>query len=155
MPESADPLGKRALFWAPAQREEDDPRRPAQAQDRGKHALFSAPDSLAGVADLRGEAPRYTDRTGRLRVSGSRRPSEVGSRPARFAPGPLAGRFIGPVTLECSSCRARSDVDVFEYLLLHLPVWLWRPGKGYTRLMTCPACRRRTWISASLSAWSR
>jgi len=154
MPESADPLGKRALFWAPAQRDEDDPLRPGQAKDRGKHSLFSAADSLAVVPDPPGETPRNANRTGQLRVSGSRRPSEVSSRPAWFAPH-RAGRFIGPVSLDCSSCRARSEVDVFEYLLLHLPVWLWRPGKGYTRLMTCPACRRRTWISASLSAWSR
>ncbi len=40
---------------------------------------------------------------------------------------------------------------MLDYLVLHLPLWLWRPGRGYTRLMRCPACSRRTWLSASWS----
>jgi hypothetical protein len=59
---------------------------------------------------------------------------------------------LGAITLDCSACGARSDVPLFEFAMLHMPLWLWRPGRGYTRLMTCPACRKRTWISASLTA---
>ena len=62
---------------------------------------------------------------------------------------------MSPVTVECSSCGAVRDIDVLEYMVLHLPLWLWRPGRGYTRFMTCPACRRRTWVSASWTPWSR
>jgi hypothetical protein len=71
--------------------------------------------------------------------------ADEGTRPAQG--------MLGPVVLRCSSCGARSEVDVVEYLVLHLPVWLWRPGRGFTRFMTCPACRRRTWVSAAWSPW--
>ena len=56
---------------------------------------------------------------------------------------------VGPVVVECSSCGVRSEVSVGHFLALHLPFWLWRPGRGYARLMTCPACRHRTWLSAT------
>lgn len=117
MRDAPDPLGKRALFWAPAEREEDSPG-PAPAEIRGRHALFSAAD-----------APPSASRRG-------------------------IGGIVGPIALDCSSCGSWTEVDVAEYLRLHLPLWFWRPGKGYTRLMTCPACRKRTWVSASLPAWS-
>jgi len=43
---------------------------------------------------------------------------------------------------------------VAQFMALHLPFWLWRPGRGYARLMTCPACRRRSWLSASWRPWN-
>jgi hypothetical protein len=107
MPGSTDPLGKRALFWAPAERSEDGPGPQASEEEvRGRHALFSIPE----------------ERT----------------------------RKGLHVILDCSHCGSRTEVDPFQYVLLHFPLFLWRPGRGYTRLMTCPACRKRTWISASL-----
>jgi len=68
---------------------------------------------------------------------------------------PVSSGMFGSLSLECSSCRVRSQVDLVEYIVLHLPVWLWRPGRGFTRFMTCPACRRRTWVSASWTSWTR
>ena len=65
-----------------------------------------------------------------------------GSRPSR------SGQFA-PVVVECSSCKVRSEVSVGQFLALHLPFWLWRPGRGYARRMTCPACRKRSWLSAT------
>ena len=129
MTTSRDPLGKRALFWAPAERVEDEPPRKgrsaeqARPQDRGRHALYSAADP--------------------------------GSETLQEHPRGVFGALIGPIVLDCSSCGTRSEVEAFEFLRLHLPVWLWRPGRGYTRLMGCPACRRRTWVSVTLPAWSR
>jgi hypothetical protein len=70
-----------------------------------------------------------------------------------------AGSFrqipVGPVVVVCASCAVRSEVSVPQFLALHLPFWLWRPGRGYARLMTCPACRKRTWLSATWRPLSR
>lgn len=55
----------------------------------------------------------------------------------------------GPIGLSCSKCGTQSDVNVLKYLVLHMPFWVWRPGRGYTSLMKCPACGKRAWISAS------
>ena len=55
----------------------------------------------------------------------------------------------GPIGLSCSKCGTHTDVDILKYLVLHLPWWLWRPGRGYTSLMKCPACGQRAWVSAS------
>jgi hypothetical protein len=98
MPPSNDPLGKRALFWAPGERIDSSPLAPkAPVPDR--RALFSAAAPLAG-----------------------------------------------PVALECSSCRVTSHVSYLDFVRLHLPVWLWLPGRRFSRLMGCPACERRTWV---------
>lgn len=142
MPDSPDPLGKRALFWAPAERVEDAPRRRAVPGARGKHALFSAAEAAGEESFGRGTATAREEGPGRNRSPDA---DEASVRPLR------PSGIFGPVTLDCSSCGSRSDVDLFEFFLLHLPWWMWRPGKGYTRLMTCPACRRRSWISASVS----
>ena len=149
MGDAPDPLGRRALFWAPAERDDDGPRRPirpAEQQTRGKYALFSE-----------------TGRPHAAKAPAVRRsPSSAGNRVG--APGPTGAAAVAPVpggapvrhggalstiAIECSSCGERTEVDILEYLILHLPLWLWRPGRGYTRFMTCPLCRRRTWVSAS------
>jgi hypothetical protein len=120
---SSDPLGKRALFWAPAERDEDGPPRRGRSMPRGRHALYSSAEPVE---------------------------ASVESRPRG-----IFGALVGPILLDCSSCGSRTDVEAFEFLLLHMPLWFWRPGKGYTSLMLCPSCRKRTWISVSLPAWSR
>jgi len=165
MADAPDPLGKRALFWAPAERHEAGPRGPEKHASPGRHALFSAAGATAPV-----DAPKRNSRP-RPQVSGAPRPVRT-SRPARVAPPTRAARrprspstkavvttvepqapgHGGPITLSCSKCGTHSDVDVLKYVRLHVPLWFWRPGRGYTSLMKCPACRKRAWISA---AWKR
>jgi hypothetical protein len=125
-PDGPDPLGKRALFWAPATRA-DAPLRPGEeGDDVGKYALFS----------------RFSDDL--------EDPAEVAE-----SHGPaIAAGLVPPVEIHCSSCGARSEVDMLRYLTLHVPFFLWRPGRGFTRFMVCPSCRRRTWVSASWTPWS-
>ena len=155
MAESPDPLGKRALFWAPAERVEDGPRRSATSQIRGKHALDSSADSVPVATEAVAARGPRSGAAGDVTTHEGRRPRPGGGPAGSVLSAIRTGGFIGPVTLDCSACGSRTDVDVFEFLMLHLPVWFWRPGRGYARLMTCPACRRRAWISASISAWSR
>jgi len=95
---SSDPLGKRALFWAPGERTDPLPL-DAKAPMPGRRALFSTPE-----------------------------------------------RQPGAITLDCSSCGFRSHVSYLEFVRLHLPVWLWLPGRRFSRLMGCPACERRAWV---------
>lgn len=121
MTDGHDPLGKRALFWAPATRVEEEPLPGREPVVAGKYALFSG-----AKVEEEAESAHLAKGTG----------------------------LVPPVTLECSSCRTTTDVDVIGYLSLHLPFFLWRPGRGFTRFMVCPACRRRTWVSASWTPWS-
>ena len=141
MTDAPDPLGKRALFWAPAERDETGPRRAAERDVPGKYALFSD-EARAAVTNTRPVAP--------FEAAAPHAPGTLRS------PAPRATRgILSSITVDCATCGARSDVHVSEFLMLHLPIWLWRPGRGYTRFMTCPACRRRTWVSASWTPWSR
>ena len=156
MSDSPDPLGKRALFWAPAERDEGGPRRAAERDAPGKHALFS-PEARTAAIKARPVVPIDPSaahvplglrelRPGAARVGGARRSEEHAG----------AGRgILSAITVDCSTCGARSEIHMTEFVMLHLPVWLWRPGRGYTRFMTCPACRRRTWVSASWAPWAR
>jgi hypothetical protein len=130
-PEGPDPLGKRALFWAPAERVEESVR-PGEyePEDVGKYALFSR---FSDVEEE--EEPRLAS-------------AGVVGRP------PIPTGLVPPVEVRCSSCGTARDVGLVEYMALHLPFFLWRPGRGFTRFMTCPACRRRTWVSASWTPWS-
>jgi hypothetical protein len=158
MADAPDPMGKRALYWAPAQRHEEGPRQPDDAELPGKHALYSDAAVSPGSPHRRRGKPRSsrprppvdgtvpeTDPRGALSLAGG--PDDL-ERPAG------SGMF-GSLILHCSSCRVRSQVDLVEFVVLHLPLWLWRPGRGYTTFMTCPACRRRTWMSASWTSRSR
>jgi len=147
--DAPDPLGKRALFWAPAERDEDGPRGPSELTAPGKHALFSEEARVAAAAAA-GQAP--TRRTPSGGPTG-RPVSSATPRAARLGTATRRGRTV--VRVDCSSCSTRSQVHLAEFALLHLPVWLWFPGRGYTRFMTCPACRRRTWVSASWTPWAR
>jgi hypothetical protein len=133
-PQSPDPLGRRSLYWATGAAAKDRSRqRGRDAIPLGKHALYSqlAPDDRRARADSG-------------RVPGGPPWARIGTR---------ASGALGPVVVDCSKCGARSEVGVAQFIALHLPVWLWRPGRGYARLMTCPACRRRAWLSASWRPW--
>ncbi|HLI74264.1 MAG TPA: hypothetical protein VKU86_10325 [Acidimicrobiales bacterium] len=145
MSDAPDPMGKRALFWAPASRDEDAPLKAARDAP-GKHALFSDEARIAPV--LTGPGRRIAARAANDK---SRRAAERDLDAAPARPGGATG-FLPAIDVTCSSCGESSSVDVLEFAVLHLPLWFWRPGRGYTRFMTCPACRRRTWVSTS---WSR
>lgn len=125
-----DPMGKRALFWAPAMR--DDPSAPPEGDGRppeelGRRALFSA---VAGPGATRAGSSR----------GGAAR-----------APGSGFGWPFG-VELTCSRCGAQTAVDPVRFALLHLPLWLWLPvpGRAFTRLIRCPSCAHRSWMKAAL-----
>jgi len=159
-----DPFGKRSLYWAPAQRVEPEPEPPARSPRLGRLALFStsAPAARAGrntssparsAAGSAAQAPLRSRPRGGYR-SGAKDPAKdsfVAGGPVRFGDPPQ----IGLIELHCSSCDARSEVDLFEYARLHVPFFVWRPGRGFTRWMKCPVCVRRTWVSASWVSWPR
>jgi hypothetical protein len=136
-----DPLGKRALYWMPVDPEADvehDPDRGAavavgadasaldlgrrHARPAGKHALFSAPTP-------------------------ARDGDPATSTGAVADPLPPRGLF----TVSCSSCGSVTRVGLFDLVLLQLPWGAWLPRRVFDRWMKCPACRRRTWLSVTLS----
>jgi hypothetical protein len=143
---SSDPLGRRSLFWAQAADEESSRR---EQRPLGKHAFYSG--ASGGRGAKRGESRLDGDvDIGALAGRVSRSPwSRIGAGLG------VAQSVAGPVVVECSSCRERSEVSVGQFVTLHFPFWVWRPGRGYARLMTCPACRHRAWLSASWRPWSR
>lgn len=167
MPDAPDPLGKRALFWAPAQRHEVGPRKPEERDLPGRHALFSTTGTPARNGNpTRARAPRLRTDTPRLRTDATVSRRSGGTSPGSKAPRTAARTGAKPVTagarrsirligLTCSKCGVHSDVDVVRYVTLHVPMWLWRPGRGYTRYMKCPACARRAWVSATWAPWRR
>jgi hypothetical protein len=135
MAEGSDPLGKRALFWMPvgAEAEGDahldgpgaDPAGPTgvrHARPAGKHALFSD-------ATPTGEPDR--------------------DREAAITEDPVPAR--GPLTVACSHCGSVTRVGFIQFLMLQFPFGAWVPGRTFDRWMTCPACRNRTWISATFT----
>jgi hypothetical protein len=138
MTDAPDPLGKRALFWAPAERDEGGPRRPAERDVPGKHALFS--DEARASVNPVGPVLSLE----RVAVAPPRDRRSGGSR-----------GLLGAIAVDCSTCGVHSEIHLAEFVVLHLPIWLWRPGRGYSRFMTCPSCRRRTWVSASWAPWAR
>ena len=91
------------------------------ARPAGKHALFSA----ATPAGERGRRRRST------------------------AADPLPPR--GLFTVACSSCGSVTRVGLLDFLWLQFPFGPGCPGGSFDRWMTCPACRRRTWTSVTLT----
>ena len=130
-----DPLGRRSLYWATGGKVNDESkkRRGRGTVPLGKHAFYSH-----ALLD---------SRRGGVRSGTSNAPGAAASSDR--------SAHLGPVVVDCSSCGARSEIGLAEFFALHFPVWLWRPGPGYARLMTCPACRRRSWLSASWRPWRR
>jgi hypothetical protein len=139
MTDGSDPLGKRALYWMPVEPEAGvdpvddgatrrvDEAHPAagrvpHARPAGRHALFSD-------ATPAGEPVR--------------------DRSTVTADDPLPPK--GVLAVACSTCGAVTRVGVVEFLVLHLPVGAWLPGRTFDRWMTCPACRRHTWTSVTLA----
>jgi hypothetical protein len=160
VPDAPDPLGKRALFWAPAERHDAGPRGPEKRIAPGRQALFSASATKATSSPAKKNGRPRTQSNG-TPLNGTRRPARA-ARPARaqsatvkVEPRKPDVRRGGPISLSCSKCGTHTDVDILKYMTLHLPWWFWRPGRGYTSLMKCPACGKRAWVSASWSPWQR
>jgi hypothetical protein len=155
--DAPDPLGKRALFWAPAERHEAGPRGPAEKRVLpGRHALFSGSGTAAVVEtpkkngrprpQLSAPPPLRALRTPRAQAA---RPPRARTPVTKVEAAPVEAHDRGPISLSCSKCGTHTDVDVLRYVVLHFPVWFWRPGRGYTSLMRCPACGKRAWVSAA------
>jgi hypothetical protein len=150
-----DPLGKRALYWAPAEREEGPHRQSGDVT--GKHALYSKAGVVRGRpgrAPATGGGASARSQPSPEAVTGAALGSDFPAE-AEHLKRPASSGMFGSLTLHCSSCRAESQVDLVEFIVLHLPLWLWRPGRGHTSFMTCPACRRRTWMSTSWASSPR
>jgi hypothetical protein len=126
MTDGPDPLGKRALYWMPVEPEAGvdpvDDGATHHTRPAGRHALFS---------DATPAGERVRDRS------------------TVTADDPLPPK--GVLAVACSTCGAVTRVGVVEFLVLHLPVGAWLPGRTFDRWMTCPACRRHTWTSVTLA----
>jgi hypothetical protein len=129
-----DPLGTRALFWLPVEERTHD----------------VVPTDVGGDhAEDRGSPSRARATGKRALYSGATPAGE--HRGARPVPGsdPLPARGI--VAVACSSCGDVRRVGLLRFAVLHLPVAAWVPGRRFDRWMTCPSCRRRTWVSVTLT----
>jgi hypothetical protein len=115
-----DPLGKRALYWAPAVADGDadepgDP--PTTVLPVGKRALYSGAGAPADEA-------------------------------APTSDNPLTGH--GTFTVRCQRCRQLSRVGVLDLLIFQFPIGVWVPRGRFDHRMTCPSCRKRSWCSVTL-----
>ena len=118
-----DPLGKRALYWAPSAAPSSatsDATRSGSstvALPVGKRALYSGARAEAGTAELASDNP-------------------------------LADR--GMFTVECQRCRRSSRIGLLDLVIFQFPLGVWIPRGRFDRRMTCPSCRKRSWCSVSL-----
>jgi hypothetical protein len=96
-------------------------------------------------------SPTAPDPLGKQALYWSSGPPADGPPPlgkqALFSGATAAGR--GSVQVECSRCGSVRRVGVVEFLRLQLPLALWLPGRTFDRKMTCPTCRRRSWVSVT------
>lgn len=175
MGDAPDPLGRQALFTPPARAAGDERlvgvrlRRQSEVPhpERGRRALFSAgghtpvaADGLVERGANAGSAPGdattkiQSDADGGAAVGAdAREPGQGHGLPARLVRwGGTGGRTLRQVRIDCSTCGARQVVGLGRFASLHLPWFVVLPGRGYTRLLTCPACGRRSWLSASWPA---
>lgn len=56
------------------------------------------------------------------------------------------------VVMHCSECGTKSRVSYVEYAARHFPLWLWIPGRSYSRLLRCTYCERLTWQAVNFLA---
>ncbi len=56
----------------------------------------------------------------------------------------------GPVTIECSTCDASTQVGITELARNALPLNFTIPLRYYHTWMRCPACKNRTWVHLKL-----
>jgi hypothetical protein len=119
-PDEERPDGERA----PAGRRASGRRRSLDPQ--GRRALFETPV----------DAARDTIRSGN--------PSK--GKDALYSSGP---RQVGTVVVTCSSCEARSRINLTDLGLRFLTGSAWLPGRRNGHWMRCPACHRRSWCAVA------
>jgi hypothetical protein len=116
-----DPLGKRALYWAPAAADggegPDASSPPATVLPVGKRALYSGASAEAGSESVPPDNP-------------------------------LIRR--GTFTVRCQRCGQQSRVGLLDLLIFQFPIGVWAPRGRFDRRMTCPSCRKRAWCSVTL-----
>jgi len=133
-----DPLGKRALYWLPVDE---------QSVEGDGYQPHRAPSLGADTVEL-GPNRRHARPTGKHALFSAATP--VGEdETAGSATDPLPPR--GVFTVACSSCGSVTRVGLIDFLLLQFPLGAWLPRRVFDRWMTCPACRRRTWTSVTLT----
>jgi hypothetical protein len=66
---------------------------------------------------------------------------------ALYSTGP---RQAGTVVVTCSSCEARSRINLTDLGLRWLSGSLWLPGRRNGHWMRCPSCGDRTWCSVGV-----
>ncbi len=144
MADGPDPLGKRALYWMPI-----------DEQAVVDSDLDSAPGQSMGTATT-GASPtrRHARPAGKHALYSQPTPAGEAVAATSTATATEAVPRRGPLTVACSSCGSISQVGVVEFVLLQFPFGAWLPRRTFDRWMTCPACRRRTWNSVTLSRWS-
>jgi hypothetical protein len=137
--EGPDPLGKRALYWLPVDEQavEGDGYRPGPRTAVGADTVQLDPDR------------RHARPTGKHALFSAATPAGDEEGAEDNVTGPLPSR--GPIVVACSSCGSVTRIGLLDFLWLQIPFGAWLPRRVFDRWMTCPACRRRTWTSVTLS----
>ena len=139
MPDGPDPLGKRALYWLPVDEQsvEGDGYRPGRGAAMATDTVQLGPDR------------RHARPAGKHALFSAATPAgeDEGAEVSVDDPLPPRGVFV----VACSSCGSVTRVGILDFLWLQFPFGAWLPRRVFDRWMTCPACRRRTWMSVTLA----
>lgn len=104
----------------------------------GKRALFSAAGPAPAAAPDPAPPPAPA-------------PAHGDAPPVGGAGGAAGGPdWRRPITVSCSACGATIRVAPLDFLRFQLPLGYWLPRGHYGHRMTCPSCRRRSWVSVTL-----
>ncbi|MGA2838404.1 MAG: hypothetical protein ABSF84_17595 [Acidimicrobiales bacterium] len=150
MVDGPDPLGKRALYWMPVEVEaevESDDGGGARADPATAAGAHHAPSGAHHVP----EGVRHPRPAGKHALFSDATPAAEPERDLATATGDDPVPRIGLLSVACSRCGSVTRVGLVEFLILQLPVGVWLPMRVFDRWMTCPACRRRTWTSVTLT----
>jgi hypothetical protein len=134
-----DPLGKRALYWLPVDE---------QAVIGDGYTPRRRPTTDAGTVQLEPDR-RHARPSGKHALFSAATPAGDEEGAEATVTGPVPSRGI--LVVACSSCGSVTRVGILDFLRLQLPFGAWLPRRVFDRWMTCPACRRRTWTSVTLS----